>query len=50
MEGYTKPEGCCDESFDMAKLMFEKFDADHSGNIDKEEGKNMFISELKRLG
>ena len=34
----------------MAKLMFNKFDADHSGSIDKEEGKNVFIGELKRMG
>ena len=43
-------EGVSPEAIEMAKTIFTKFDADHSGSIDKEEAKALFMSELKRSG
>ena len=45
MQGGQHPK-----AVEMAKAIFAKFDADHSGTIDKEEAKNIFIEELKKSG
>ena len=34
----------------IAKAIFDKFDADDSGTIDKEEAKEIFIDQLKKTG
>ena len=47
---FKKPEGVSDEAVQMAKDIFQKFDADHSGTIDKEEAKAIFMQELKKTG
>jgi len=34
----------------MAKDIFNKFDADHNGHLDKEEAKNVFMDQLRKSG
>ena len=34
----------------MASDIFERFDADQNGTLDKEEAKNVFMDQLRRTG
>ena len=39
-----------DRATSIAKMIFDKFDEDKNGTIDRQEAKNIFIEEMKKAG